>query len=257
MKVVLLAGGYGTRLSEETIKKPKPLVEIGDKPILWHIMKIYSHFGYSDFIVCLGYKGHLIKQYFTDYFLNNSNVTVNLETNDISYLNKVKENWKITLVDTGSNTLTGGRLKRIESYLNNEPFMVTYGDGVSDLNIQELISFHKSHNKIATLTAVQPEGRFGSLSIGKENIITKFFEKPKGDNNWINGGFFVFEPEIFQYLSNDQTILEKEPLMNLSEDGELMAYKHHGFWHPMDTLKDKKALTSLWYSGNAPWKQWE
>lgn len=256
MKVVILAGGFGTRLSEETEIKPKPMVEIGGKPILWHIMKIYSVYGFNDFIICLGYKGYVIKEYFANYFLHMSDITIDLKNNQIEVHNVKVEPWKVTLVDTGLNTMTGGRIKRIKDYIGNETFMLTYGDGVGNLNIKELLDFHKKHGKYATLTAVQPSGRFGALDL--EDIQVKAFkEKPRGDGAWINGGFFVLEPQIFEYIEGDETIWEKDPLENLAKDEQLMAYKHTGFWKPMDTLRDKRELEVLWQSGNPPWKVWE
>ncbi|UOD35666.1 glucose-1-phosphate cytidylyltransferase [Deferribacteraceae bacterium V6Fe1] len=255
MKVVILAGGFGTRLSEETDVKPKPMVEIGGKPILWHIMKIYSAYGFNDFIICLGYKGYIIKEYFANYFLHMSDVTIDLKNNQMEIHNVKAEPWKVTLVDTGLNTMTGGRIKRIQSYIMNETFMLTYGDGVGDINIKELLEFHKKHGKYATLTAVQPSGRFGALDLN-ENEVKAFEEKPKGDGSWINGGFFVLQPQIFDYIKGDDTIWEKEPLENLAKAGQLISYKHTGFWKPMDTLRDKRELEALWQSKNAPWKVW-
>ena len=257
MKVVLLAGGFGTRLSEETEIKPKPMVEIGGKPILWHIMKIYSHYGYNEFIICLGYKGYVIKEYFANYFLHMADVTFDMENNTMQVLDKHAEHWKVTLVDTGQNTMTGGRIKRIQEYVGNEPFMVTYGDGVADVNIADLVKFHENNGKIATLTAVQPSGRFGSLDIVEDNIINSFVEKPKGDNSWINAGFFVFEPVFFDYINDDLSVLEKEPLVELTKKGELISFKHSGFWKPMDTLREKYELDKIWQSGTAPWKFWD
>jgi glucose-1-phosphate cytidylyltransferase len=256
MKVVILAGGFGTRLSEETDLKPKPMVEIGGYPILYHIMKIYSHYGYNDFIIALGYKGYVIKEYFANYFLHNSDISIDLSKNKIEILNSNSENWKVTLVDTGLNTQTGGRIKRLEKYIGNETFMLTYGDGVSDININDLVEFHKRHKKYATVTAVQPAGKYGQLNIGNNNEVIKFVEKPPGDNAWINGGFFVLEPKIFDYISSDETIWEKEPIENLSSEGQLMAYKHDGFWKCMDTLRDKRELEELWVKGKAPWRLW-
>ncbi|WP_457622326.1 glucose-1-phosphate cytidylyltransferase [Persephonella sp.] len=256
MKVVILAGGFGTRLSEETDIKPKPMVEIGGKPILWHIMKIYSSYGFNDFVICLGYKGYVIKEYFANYFLHMSDVTIDLKNNQIEVHDVKAEPWKVTLVDTGLNTMTGGRIKRIKNYIGNETFMLTYGDGVGNINIKELLEFHKKHGRYATLTAVQPSGRFGALDL--EDVQVKAFkEKPKGDGAWINGGFFVLEPQIFDYIEGDETIWERDPLENLAKDGQLMAYKHTGFWKPMDTLRDKRELESLWQSENPPWKVWE
>ncbi|KON85966.1 glucose-1-phosphate cytidylyltransferase [Sporosarcina globispora] len=255
MKVIILAGGFGQRISEETHLKPKPMIEIGDKPILWHIMRLYSSYGFNDFIICLGYKSHIIKEYFSNYFLYNSDVTFDMrEQSKCTIHQHTTEPWKVTLVDTGLNTLTGGRLKRIQRYVGDEPFMLTYGDGVSDVNIKELVEFHHSHEKLATVTATKPKGRFGMLSLSSEQKVENFQEKIQGDGGWINAGFFVLEPEIFNYLTNgDQTAFEKEPLENLAKDKQLMAFKHHGFWQPMDTLRDRKYLEELWASGSAPW----
>lgn len=257
MKVVILAGGYGTRISEESVTKPKPLIEIGEFPIIWHIMKIYSSFGYNEFIVCLGYKSHKIKDYFLNYFLYKSDVTVDFTKKNQHIVHEHSaEPWKVTLANTGLDTMTGGRVKQIQKYVGNEPFMLTYGDGVANINIKKLVDFHKNHGKLATVTATQPTGRFGSLNISKDNGVEVFQEKLKGDGGWINGGFFIFQPEVFNYIKDEATILEKEPLENLTKDGQLMAYKHSGFWHPMDTLRDKKHLDELWNLGNAPWKVW-
>lgn len=258
MKAVILAGGFGTRLSEETVLKPKPMVEIGGKPILWHIMNIYSYYDINEFIICCGYKGYMIKEYFTNYFMYMSDLTIDLYSGDVQYHNSKAESWKVTLIDTGLNTLTGGRIKRIREYIGNETFMVTYGDGVADVNISELIEYHKDSKKIATVTAVQPSGRFGALNIDSSNNgVNKFIEKPDGDGSWINGGFFVLEPEVFNYIEGDSTIFEREPLGKLAEHGQLCAYKHRGFWKPMDTLRDKIELENLWDKGEAPWKLWD
>jgi len=257
MKAVILAGGFGTRLSEETNLKPKPMVEIGEKPILWHLLNIYSHYGINDFIICCGYKGYVIKEYFANYFMHMSDVTVDLENGDIEYHHSKAEPWKITLVDTGLNTMTGGRVKRIKDYVNNETFMLTYGDGVADVDINKLLELHKRNGKIATVTAVQPSGRFGALTIDSNENVKSFMEKPAGDGAWINGGFFVLEPEVFDYIKDDQTIFEKEPLERLAKENKLNAYKHEGFWKPMDTLRDKNELDDLWNSGKAPWKLWD
>jgi glucose-1-phosphate cytidylyltransferase len=256
MKVVILAGGYGTRISEETHLKPKPMIEIGEKPILWHIMKRYSNYGFNDFIICLGYKSQVIKDYFANYFLYNSDVTFDFQKeNKFTFHQHTAEPWKVTLVETGLNTLTGGRIKRIQRYVGNETFMMTYGDGVGDINIKELVEFHRSHGKLATVTATQPQGRFGVLSIGSDQKVEKFQEKISGDGGWVNAGYFVLNPEVFNYIqSGDQTIFEKDPLENLAKDGQLIAYRHNSFWHPMDTLRDKRYLEELWESGNAPWK---
>jgi glucose-1-phosphate cytidylyltransferase len=253
MKVLILAGGMGTRLSEETDVRPKPMVEIGGRPILWHIMRIYSHYGFNDFMVLLGYKGYLIKEYFTNYFLHQSDVTVDLKNNSIEIHKSTAEPWKITLIDTGLNTLTGGRIKRVQKYISDETFMLTYGDGVGDIDIKKLLEFHKSHKKFVTLTAIQLLGRFGALNIDNSNKVLSFQEKPKSDNAWINGGFFVLEPEIFDYIEGDEIMWEREPLEKLSKDSQVAAYKHTGFWKPMDTLRDKNELEQLWQSGQAPW----
>ena len=258
MKVVILAGGLGTRISEESHLKPKPMIEIGEYPIIWHIMKIFSAYGFNEFIICLGYKGYKIKDYFFNYFLYMSDVIVDFNDNNKQIIhNHGAEPWKITLAETGLNTMTGGRVKKIQKFIGNEPFMLTYGDGLADVNIHKLIEFHKGHGKFATLTATQPKGRFGAIKITENQRVDRFQEKVKGDGGWINGGFFVFQPEIFDYLSDDNTILENEPLENLSKSGELMAYKHDSFWQPMDTLRDKNYLEELWKSKKAPWKIWE
>jgi len=257
MKVVILAGGFGTRLTEETEIKPKPMVEIGGKPIIWHIMKIYSHYGFNDFIICLGYKGYVIKEFFSNYFIHQSDITLNLKDNSQIIHNSRAEPWKITLVDTGLNTLTGGRMKRVQEYIGNETFMLTYGDGVADINIKKLLEFHKKHSKYVTLTATQPSGRFGALNLDEKNNILSFKEKPQGDGAWINGGFFVLEPKIFDYIEGDQTMWEYEPLEHLAKDNQLVAYKHHGFWKCMDTLRDKRELEKLYSSKKAKWKLWE
>jgi len=257
MKVVLLAGGLGTRLSEETVLKPKPMVEIGGMPILWHIMKIYSSYGFNDFIVCLGYKGYVVKEYFANYFLHKSDVTINLKDNSLEIHDSQAEPWKITLVDTGKDSMTGGRIKRIQPYINNEPFMLTYGDGVGNINIKELVDYHKSHGKYCTVTSVQPSGRFGALNILEDSTVHSFVEKPKGDGAWINGGFFVCQPEIFDFIKDgDGTIWEQKPLEEIANDGQMNAYKHNGFWRPMDTLKDKHDLNDMWDTNAAPWKVW-
>ncbi len=257
MKVVILAGGLGTRISEETQVKPKPMVEIGGKPILWHIMKIYSHHGFNEFIVCLGYKGHMIKDWFKDHYFHSSDVTLDLENNSIDYhKNNNGEKWKVTLVDTGDNSMTGGRLRRVKDYVNNETFMFTYGDGVSDINIRDLVNFHKQHGATATVTTITPEGRFGVVSIDDDNKVTSFQEKTDTQHK-INGGFFVLEPAVFDYLNDgDATIFEKAPLEKLADDGQLRSFGHNGFWKPMDTLSDKIKLEAMWQSGAAPWKIW-
>ena len=257
MKVVILAGGLGTRLSEETVLKPKPMVEVGGKPILWHIMKIYSSHGFNEFIICLGYKGYLIKEYFANYFLHQSDVTIDLSKNKIEILNNYSEPWKVTLVDTGDNTMTGGRILRIKDFVNNETFMMTYGDGVANVNIKELVDFHTSKNKIVTLTATQPVGRFGALRIDNDNNVKEFLEKPEGDGKWVNGGFFVITPEVFEYIEDDKTSFEREPLEKLAQQDQLAAYHHKSFWMPMDKLSDKVELEQLWASGKAPWKIWK
>jgi len=254
MKTVILAGGLGTRLSEETELRPKPMVEIGGKPILWHIMKIYSSFGLNDFIICCGYKGYMIKEYFANYFLHQADVTIDLKKNSMEVHQSHAESWKVTLVDTGLHSGTGGRIKMVRHYVGNERFMMTYGDGVGDVNITELLSFHESHGKYVTITAVKPTGRFGALNMGKRDTVLSFQEKPEGDNSWINGGFFVLEPQVFDYIENEETFWERSPLENLSRDGQLVAYRHLGFWWPMDTLREKNYLEQLWAAGKAPWK---
>jgi len=257
MKVVIFAGGYGTRLSEETILKPKPMVEIGGHPILWHIMKIYAHYGLNEFIICCGYKGELVKEYFLQYQRLASDFTIDLETSDIQIEKLNTEPWKVTLVDTGVETMTGGRLKRVQQYIGTETFCLTYGDGVSDVNIPALIEFHRSEGTVATLTAVQPPGRFGVFPLEEgQKKITSFREKPKDDDAWINGGFFVVEPEVMGYIEDDSTVWEQEPLHRLSAEGQLSAYRHSGFWHAMDTLSDKNKLERYWQEGAPPWKIW-
>jgi glucose-1-phosphate cytidylyltransferase len=257
MKAVILAGGLGTRISEETESRPKPMIEIGGMPILWHILKLYSVHGVNDFVICCGYKGYVIKEYFANYFLHMSDVTFDMAHNKMEVHHRYAESWKITLIDTGSDTMTGGRLKRVAQYIRDEEaFCFTYGDGVSDVNITELIRFHKSHGKKATLTAVYPPGRFGAIDINTHYQITSFKEKPKGDGGMINGGFFVLSPSVISLIKDDSTIWEREPLESLAKQSEMMAYQHHGFWQPMDTLRDKNHLEELWASGNAPWKNW-
>ena len=256
MKVIILAGGYGTRLSEETDLRPKPMVEIGGYPIIYHIMKIYSHYGLNDFIIALGYKGYIIKEYFANYLLHNSDIFIDLSENKIEILDRRSESWKVTLVDTGLDTQTGGRIKRLQRLIGNNRFMLTYGDGVSDINIKRLVEFHESHKKYATVTAVKPSGKYGQLEIGYNDEIRTFMEKPPGDGSWVNGGFFVLEPEIFDYIKSDKTIWESEPLERLAKDGQLLAYKHTGFWRCMDTLKDKRDLERMWLSGSAKWAVW-
>ena len=256
MKVVLLAGGYGSRLSEETAIKPKPMVEIGGKPILWHIMKIYSHYGINEFVICCGYKGYMIKEYFANYFLHMSDVTFDIMNNKMEVHKKSAEPWNVTLIDTGLSTMTGGRLKRAEQYVNDNTFCFTYGDGLADINITDLIKFHKKKKKKATVTAVQQRGKFGNIEMENE-LVKHFKEKPLGGGSWINGGFFVLEPQIFDYLEDDNTVWEREPLEKLSINNQLSAYKHTGFWHAMDTLRDKVELEEMWKTRKAMWKKWE
>ena len=256
MKCVILAGGMGTRLTEETAAKPKPMIEIGGKPILWHIMKIYSAHGVNDFIICLGYKGYLIKEYFANYFLHMSDVTIDIANNRTEVHERGAEPWRVTLVNTGEGTQTGGRLKRVQRYVADEDFCFTYGDGVADVDIGRLIAFHREQGGVATVTAVQPPGRFGSLNIEK-NRISRFEEKPPGDSGWVNGGFFVLKPAVFDYITGDATAWEREPLERLAREGKLAAYAHRGFWQPMDTLRDRIHLEDLWRSGKAPWKTWK
>jgi glucose-1-phosphate cytidylyltransferase len=255
MKVVILAGGMGTRISEETAVRPKPMIEIGDKPILWHIMKSYAAHGFTEFVVALGYKGYVIKEYFSNYFLHNADVTYDLSDSSIEVHQATAEPWKVTLVDTGLSTMTGGRVRRLRSYLGDEPFMLTYGDGVANVDIPELLAFHRASGREATVTAVQPSGRFGALEV-VDGAVQRFIEKPEGDGAWINGGFFVFEPSVLDRLGADETVLEREPLEGLAADGQLSAYKHQGFWQPMDTLRDQRYLDELWRTGAAPWKVW-
>ncbi|OHB58198.1 MAG: glucose-1-phosphate cytidylyltransferase [Planctomycetes bacterium RBG_13_44_8b] len=257
MKVVVLCGGKGTRISEETEILPKPMVEIGNKPILWHIMKIFSSYGYNDFVLCLGYKGYIIKEYFSHYFLHMSDVTINMANNEIEIHTTTSEPWKVTLIDTGSETMTGGRLKRIEKYVEGKTFIMTYGDGVGDVNIPKLVKSHENRKKIATLTAIQTAGRFGLLDIDKKSNINSFLEKPKTEGTWINAGFFILEPQVFNYIEGNSTTWEREPLENLAKDGQLNAYKHNGFWMCMDTLRDKIELEKIWQSGKVPWKVWK
>ncbi len=257
MKVVILAGGFGTRISEESHLRPKPMIEIGGKPILWHIMKIFSYHGFNEFIICCGYKGHLIKEYFANYFLYNSDITFDLKSNKRIIHDNFSDPWKVTVVDTGVETMTGGRIKRIDHYINEgEDFFLTYGDGVSDIDLTSVLLFHRKHKKLATVTAVQPPGRFGQLVL-KENMVEKFIEKPDGDGGYINGGFFILNKRIMNYIEDDFTIWEKNPLSNLANDGELLAYTHNGFWQPMDTLRDKVLLEKLWNDQLAPWKVWK
>lgn len=257
MKAVILAGGLGTRISEETSIRPKPMVEIGGQPILWHIMKSYSAHGINDFIICCGYKGYVIKEFFANYFLRMSDVTFDMRFNQMNIHSGNAEPWRVTLVDTGEKSMTGGRLKRVREHIGSEAFCFTYGDGVSDINISKLIEFHKEQGALGTLTAVQPSGRFGAIVLGPEQTkITRFHEKPDGDGAWVNGGYFVLEPEVIDYIIDDSTVWEQEPLQKLANDGQLSAFKHDGFWQPMDTLKDKNYLEGLWQSGKAPWKVW-
>jgi glucose-1-phosphate cytidylyltransferase len=256
MKVVILAGGLGTRLSEETDTKPKPMVEIGGKPILWHIMKLYSAQGFNDFIICLGYKGYLIKEYFANYYRHQSDITIDLKNNTTEIHNSNAEPWKISLIDTGTETMTGGRIKGVANYINNERFLLTYGDGVSNVDLHEVIRQHESQQNMLTVTAVQPSGRFGSLEINEKNKVESFVEKPRGDGSWINGGFFVCEPEIIDFIDNDSVVFEKFPMEEIAKSGKMGTHKHRGFWKPMDTLRDRIELEGLWNSGNAPWKTW-
>jgi glucose-1-phosphate cytidylyltransferase len=255
MKVVILAGGMGTRISEESHLRPKPMVEIGGKPILWHIMKIYSSHGLNDFVICCGYRGYLIKEYFANYFLHMSDVTFDMVNNRMEVLQNSAEPWRVTLVDTGEQTMTGGRLRRVRHLLGDEPFCFTYGDGVSNVDVRALVDFHRAQNRLATLTAVQPPGRFGALDIS-ENRITRFEEKPLGDTSWINGGFFVLSPKAVDYIEGDSSVWEREPMERLAREGQLSAFLHRGFWHPMDTLRDRVHLEEMWNSGNPPWKVW-
>jgi glucose-1-phosphate cytidylyltransferase len=256
MKVVILAGGFGTRLSEETDIKPKPMVDIGGKPILWHIMKTYSSYGFNDFIILLGYKGYVIKEYFANYFLHQSDVTLDLTDNSMKVHQNNSEPWKVTLLETGLNTMTGGRIKRAEEYIGGEPFLLTYGDGVSDINISELVDFHNQHGKKVTISAVQPAGRYGSLGIKEGNLVSKFMEKPKGDGAWINGGFFVCDSSILDYIKDDSSVFEEEALSRAAVGGEILAKKHYGFWQCMDTIRDRALLCKLWDDDDAPWKIW-
>ena len=259
MKAVILAGGFGTRLSEATNLIPKPMVEIGGKPILWHIMKTYSHYGIDEFIICCGYKQYIIKEYFANYFRHNCDMTVDLSNNSIQILNNYSEKWKVTMVDTGLNTMTGGRIKRIQQYVENERFLLTYGDGVADIDILETLRFHEESNGILTLTAYKPTGKFGALELDIEtNKVKSFKEKPDGDRNWINAGYFICEPGVFDYITDgDNTIFERKPLENIAKDGKMRAYLHKGFWKPMDTLRDNVELNEMWDQGNAPWKVWK
>lgn len=255
MKLVILAGGYGTRISEETADRPKPMIEIGGRPIIWHIMKIYAAYGICDFVVCLGYKGYSIKEYFTNYVNHVSDLTIDLSDNSVEVLQSRAEPWRVTLVDTGLDTMTGGRLKRVSRYLGSETFLMTYGDGLADVNISELIGFHQSSGTLATVTAVRPPGRFGALDL-ENQMVARFLEKPLGDGSWINGGFFVLSPEVLDRIADDSTVFEAEPLQGLADEGQLSAFRHDGFWQPMDTLRDKRLLESMWENGSAKWKVW-
>jgi glucose-1-phosphate cytidylyltransferase len=257
MKVLLLAGGFGTRISEESTLKPKPMIEIGEKPILWHIMKTYSKYGYNDFIVLLGYKGYIIKEYFANYFLHQSNISINLRDNVMEIHDNMSEPWNVTLLETGPNTMTGGRIKKAQKYIGDNPFMLTYGDGVADINISKLVDFHKSHGKLITMTSCQPAGKFGAIAIDNSNKVSNFTEKPQNGGSWINAGYFVCEPKVFDYIEDsEKNIFEDAPLQNLASDGETYAYKHNGFWQPMDTLANKNELCKLWDAQKAPWKVW-
>ncbi|MEM3828796.1 MAG: glucose-1-phosphate cytidylyltransferase [Conexivisphaerales archaeon] len=257
MKVVILAGGRGSRLSEETESKPKPMIEIGGRPIIWHIMKIYSHYGFNDFVICLGYKGYVIKEYFLNYFIYNNDFSIDIRNNKVDALGNNNEEWNVTLVDTGLDTMTGGRIKRVQKFIGDETFMLAYGDGVANIDIGRLLRFHRKHRKSLTITAVMPPGRFGSLKIGSNDMVNKFVEKPLGDGAWINGGFYVLEPDVFNYLTGDETIWERGPIEKLVKEHKVVAFKHEGFWKPMDTLRDKIELERLWQNGNPPWKVWE
>ncbi|USK57222.1 glucose-1-phosphate cytidylyltransferase [Cytobacillus solani] len=256
MQVVILAGGYGTRISEETHLKPKPMIEIGGKPLLWHIMKIYSHYGINDFIICLGYKGYVIKEYFSNYFLHMSDITFDMSKSETIIHQNKAEPWRITLVDTGQETLTGGRIKKIKDYIKDQTFCLTYGDGLSNINISELIKFHNKHEKHATVSAVQPPGRFGEIILQNDQV-SGFNEKPKGDGNWVNGGFFVLDSAVFNYISDDKTVWEREPLERLAKENQLVAFQHTGFWQPMDTLRDRMKLEDMWSKDKAPWRVWQ
>ena len=257
MKVLILAGGLGSRLSEETELKPKPMVEIGEKPILWHIMKIYSYYGLNEFVILLGYKGYIIKEYFANYYMHHSDVTFNMKDNELHILNNHSEPWEVTLIDTGLNTMTGGRIKRVRKYINNETFMLTYGDGVSNIDIYKLLDFHKKSGRLITMTSVQPEGRFGSLLLNGNNEVLRFQEKLKGDGQWINAGFFVCEPGVLDYIEGDSTIFERKPLERLAKEKQLVTFKHHDFWKPMDTMRDKMQLEEMIQTKKAPWMLWE
>lgn len=258
MKALILAGGFGTRLSEETDLRPKPMVEIGGKPILWHIMKIYSTYGINDFVILLGYKGYYIKEYFANYFLHQSDIVIDLKENKMEVLNNSSEPWRVTLLDTGLHTMTGGRIKKAQHVVGDEPFLLTYGDGVADIDIDALLKAHKKHGKAMTMTSAQPDGRFGALSIAEDNQVLEFQEKPKGDGSWINAGYFVCEPKVFDYIAEgDGVVFEQDPLKNLAKDGQIFTYKHRGFWMPMDTLRDKNKLNEMWDDNEAKWKMWD
>jgi glucose-1-phosphate cytidylyltransferase len=256
VKVVILAGGLGTRLSEETGTRPKPMVDVGDKPILWHIMKLYSHYGFNEFVICLGYKGYVIKEYFSNYSLHNSDLTFDMRSGRMEVHSSTAEPWCVTLVDTGAETMTGGRIKRVADHLGDETFMMTYGDGVADVRIDELLALHRSHGKEATVTAVQPSGRFGVMRLDDDAVVRAFEEKPQAEGGWINGGFFVLEPSVLDRIGDEDVMFEYAPLEGLAHDGQLLAYRHEGFWQPMDTLRDKRRLEDLWAGGNAPWQVW-
>jgi len=258
MKVLLLAGGFGTRLSEETDIRPKPMVEIGGKPILWHIMKTYSEHGFNDFVVLLGYKGYYIKEYFANYFMHQSDITIDMSDGSMEIHNNSSEPWKVTLLDTGLHSMTGARIKKAKDFIGDEPFMLTYGDGVADIDVKELVKFHKSHGKLMTMTSAQPDGRFGALNIDENDQVLEFKEKPKGDGSWINAGYFVCESKVLDYIENgSDVVFEQEPLKNLAKDGQIFTYKHDNFWMPMDTLRDKMKLNEMWDSNNAPWNVWD
>jgi len=257
MKTVILAGGFGTRISEESVARPKPMIEIGGMPLLWHVMKIYSHYGHNDFVVCLGYKGYMIKEFFANYLLHMSDVTIDIKNDRTEIHNNYSEPWKVTLIDTGENTMTGGRIKRVRRFVEGERFMLTYGDGVANIDLKKLVRFHKNHGKLATLTAVKPPGRFGALGIENEVEIKTFLEKPRGEGGYVNGGFFVLEPQVLDLIQGDETIWEREPLEHLASKDQLRAYKHDDFWYAMDTLRDKNHLESLWSGGKAPWRVWK
>jgi glucose-1-phosphate cytidylyltransferase len=256
VKVVILAGGLGTRLSEETGTRPKPMVDVGDKPILWHIMKLYSHYGFDEFVICLGYKGYVIKEYFSNYSLHNSDLTFDMRSGQMEVHSSTAEPWRVTLVDTGAETMTGGRIKRVADHLGSETFMMTYGDGVADVRIDELLAFHRTRGREATVTAVQPSGRFGVMRLRDDAMVEAFEEKPQSEGGWINGGFFVLEPSVLDRIGDDDVMFEHAPLEGLARDGQLAAYRHEGFWQPMDTLRDKRRLEELWAGGSAPWKAW-